>query len=88
MTLFSSFSQCETANKDGVSAWAKVRTSIEGKTTWQYELSSLPDDAIYAIDYKVYFEKNDVHYHIARIGHRFKCYRGNTSKEWTVKLCT
>jgi len=77
----------ETANEEGVSAWAKTRTSKAGETTWQYELNALPDDSVYAIEYKVYFEKLDTNYRIARIGHRVKCYRGANPKQWTVELC-
>ena len=82
------FNLREIANEEGVSSWAKIRTSSADETTWQYELSSLPDDAVYATEYKVYFEKIDTDYRIARIGHRVKCYRGNNPKQWTVKLCT
>lgn len=75
------------ANEEGVSAWAKIRTSAAGETIWQFELTYLPDDAVYATDYKVYFEKIEAGFRIARIGHRVKCYRGPQPKHWTVELC-
>lgn len=81
------FNLREMANEEGVSAWAKIRTSSAGETTWQYELSSLPDDAVYATDYKVYFGKIDTDYQIARIGHRVKCYQGENPKQWTIEPC-
>jgi len=81
------FNLREMANEEGVSAWAKIRTSSAGETTWQYELSYLPDDAVYATDYKVYFEKIDTDYQIAKIGHRVKCYQGENPKQWTTEPC-
>ena len=75
------------ANTEGVSAWAKIRTSKAGETTWQYELSYLPDDSVYALDYKIYLEKVGGGTKISRIGHRVKCYRGAKPKQWTVELC-
>ncbi len=75
------------ANTEGVSAWAKIRTSKAGKTTWQYELTYLPDDSVYGLDYKIYLEKVSGGTQISRIGHRVKCYRGDFPKQWTVKLC-
>ena len=87
LAVILAFNLRETANTDGVSSWAKIRTSSADETTWQYELSSLPDDDIYAIDYKVYFEQIDANYRIARIGNRFKCYHGDNPKQWTVEQC-
>jgi len=81
------FNLREMANEEGVSAWAKIRTSSADETTWQYELSSLPDDAVYATDYKVYFGKIDTSYRIAKIGHRVKCYQGDNPKQWTIEPC-
>lgn len=81
------FNLRDMANEEGVSAWAKIRTSAADETTWQYELTYLPDDSVYAVDYKVYFEKLETGYQIARIGHRVKCYRGDNPKQWTVELC-
>jgi len=81
------FNLREMANEEGVSAWGKIRTSAKSETTWQYELTYLPDDSVYAVDYKVYFAQVDTGYKIARIGHRVKCYHGDNPKQWTVELC-
>jgi len=80
------------ANTEGVSAWAKIRTSTADETTWEYELAYLPDDAVYATGYKIYLEDVDGGISIARIGHRVKCRRGPEpkrpeSKQWTVAPC-
>jgi len=75
------------ANEEGVSAWAKIRTSTAGETTWEYELVYLPDDAVYATSYKIYLEDVKGGMRIARIGHRVKCYRGPKPKQWTTQPC-
>ncbi len=75
------------ANTEGVSAWAKIRTSTAGETTWEYELAYLPDDAVYATSYKIYLEDVEGAVRIARIGHRVKCYRGANPKQWTAPPC-
>ncbi len=75
------------ANTQGVSAWAKIRTSTAGETTWEYELAYLPDDAVYATAYKIYLEDVEGGINIARIGHRVKCRRGPEPKQWTTAPC-
>ncbi len=76
------------ANTEGVSAWAKIRTSTAGETTWEYELAYLPDAAIYAAGYKIYLEDIGGGIRIARIGHRVKCRHSPEPKQWTTKPCT
>jgi hypothetical protein len=75
------------ANEEGVKAHARIRTSERDQTTWEYELTNLPDDSVSAENYKVYFEKTGSVYTVARIGHRAKCYRGDAPGQWTTKLC-
>ena len=75
------------ANEQGVKAHARIRTSERDQTTWEYELTNLPDDSVSAENYKVYFKKTGSVYTVAHIGHRMKCYRGDAPDQWTTKLC-
>lgn len=77
----------ELANEEDVSAWAKIRTNTSKETTFEYELTYLPDPIIYAKNYKVYFEQVGGGYQIARMGLKVKCYHGSTPKQWTVEPC-
>ncbi len=77
----------ELANEEDVSAWAKIRTNTSKETTFEYELTYLPDPIIYAKNYKVYFEQVGGGYQIARIGLKVKCYHGSPPKQWTIEPC-